>query len=282
MTDTRKMIHSMETINMKKLAQLKPYKKPPSYKIDSSMGNCCANDPPGYPTYFTQCVYTAHGNSPRRGTPQLLLFGRVVDDGKMEYDAVKARLRKLWRPLPLQHPRTQAWIRDTFCRHRHCYHVPGQEQLPWHDDKRMLIWPGGCLGKTPFGTLKDLKFEIERARKNECFDKWTVEEKNKFTVAIATNNIRIKRECDAAAVPENAVATILVREYYPEFEPTPDLFADGLENPGSWWERLPQRPTPEQCPGESWHAHPCNGSWCQVCGWCEPKKEEAKDAQVQG
>lgn len=262
------------TVNMKRMALLPAYKKPPTYKISEHMGNGCAGDPPGYPTYFTRSIYTQSGNSPRQGTPQMLLFGRVVDNGKVEYEEVKKLLRKMWKPLPLDHARTQAWIRATFIHHRHCYHVPGHENFSWHSDERMLIWPGGCLGQTPFGTLKDLDFEIKYAQQNSCYDKWTQEEKHAFMTQISEANVRIRKDCEAVAVPENAIATILVRRYYPDFVPTPDLFDNELTNPGSWWERLPRQPTPEECPGTDWAPHPCNKIWCQVCGWhAEAEKE---------
>ena len=269
------------TIDMKRLALLPAYVKPPTYRIDSHMGNGCAGDPPGYPTYFTQSVYTGSGNSPRPRSPCLVLFGHVVDDGRTAYEDVKATLHKLWLPLPLQHPRTQAWIRDRFSYLRHCYHVPGREHLPFHDKARSLIWPGGCLGETPFGTLQDLEFETKQAVANRCYEKWTRDAKEAFIKQILEGNIRIKAECEAVAVPDNAVATILVRRFYPDFVPGPELFEEGLQSPGTWWERLPRQPSPEECPGESWHKHPCNTTWCQVCGWREPeKKKGAEDAQV--
>lgn len=274
MSDTTKMAIDRSTINMHQLGMLPLYKKPPTYHIDPRMGNGCAGDPPGYPTYFTQCVYTQYGNSPHRGAT-LLLFGRVVDSIGGTYEHLQARLRRLWNPLPLEHPRTQAWIRSTFAYHRHCYHVPGKEDLSWHDDQRFLVWPGGTLGKTPFGTIKDLEHEIKWAKEHEFYDKWTEESKLQFENAIVINNERIKKQCEAMAVPENATATILVRRYYPEFVPTPDLFAEDLERPSNWWERLPECPTPDRCPGEPWQKHPVNHSWCQVCGWhAEEKKEE--------
>lgn len=261
------------TVNMKRMALLPAYKKPETYRL-GDMGNGCAGDPPGYPTYFTRRIYTRYGNSPRIGTPQMLLFGRVVDNGKVEYEEVKKLLRKMWKPLPLDHVRTQAWIRATFVHHRHCYHVPGHENFPWHSGERMLIWPGGCFGQTPFGTLMDLDFEIKYAQQNSCYDKWTQEEKNAFVTQISEANVRIRKACEEVAVPDNADGTILVRQFYPDFVPAPELFDDDLKNPGTWWERLPRRPTPEECPGERWSPHPCNKTWCQVCGWhAEAEKE---------
>ena len=45
----------MSTIDQQRLEELPLYKPPPSYRL-GSMGNGCAGDPPGYPSYFTRCV----------------------------------------------------------------------------------------------------------------------------------------------------------------------------------------------------------------------------------
>ena len=39
-----------------------------------------------------------------------------------------------------------------------------------------------------------------------------------------------------------------------------------------WWETMEERPSPENCPGESFARHPVNVTWCQVCGWIEEKE----------
>ena len=263
---SRIAIADWSTINKKRLALLPPLALPPTYHLDDDMGNGCAGDPPGYPTYFTRNVYTQYGNTPRRGA-RLVIGNRVVTQGDYNYEAVKKLLHRLWVPLPLDHPRTQAWILATFAHHRHCYHVPGTEALPHSDDRRMLIWPGGCLGKTPFGRLEDLASKIEWARQHESYDKWRAEEKNALEASIVMNNARITRECEAVAIPANATATGIIKRYYPEFEPTPDLFAEGLESPGYWWEVMAERPTPATCPGQYGQPHPVNTTWCQMCGY---------------
>lgn len=268
---TRIATADWSTINLERLHKLPAVKLPPTYRLQGDMGNGCAGDPPGYPSYFTRSVYTGTGDNPSRGAVTVI-GGHVVETAEFgSWDKREARLRRLWVPLPLEHPRTQAWIVSTFRHHRHCYHVPGAESLNFHDDKRMLIWPGGCLDKTPFGTLKDMDGEIKWATEHESFGKWRDEEKEAFKAAIVTNNARITRECEAIATPENATATIIVRRYYPEFTPTPDLFSADLEAPGNWWEVMAECPTPETCHGQYGTAHPVNTSWCQMCGWHAPE-----------
>lgn len=267
---TRLETADTSTIDTGKLNKLPLFANPANRTLQRDTGNGCAGDPPGYPSYFTQSVYTPSGNQPGKGATMIIL-GRIIQTAEGDYEKEKKVLRSLWKPLPLEHPRTQAWIKATFVHHAHCYHVPGRENLPFHDDGRLLIWPGGCLGKTPFGTIKDLAFETEYARKHESYDKWADEQKNLFEAEIVMNNARIKSECEAVATPENATATGIIRQYYPEFNPTPDLFSDGLESPGNWWEVMSAAPSPENCPGQYGHAHPVNGSWCQMCGWHSPE-----------
>jgi len=268
---TRLETADTSTIDAGKLARLPLFVCPPSYHLQRDTGNGCAGDPPGYPTYFTRSVYTGRGNTPARGAT-LVILGRVVKTAEEDDETSRKRLAGLWKPLPLEHPRTRAWILSTFAHHRNCYHVPGRETLPFHDDGRLLIWPGGCLGKTPFGRVRDLAFETKWKREHESFDKWREEEKDAFRLEIETGNARIIRECEAVAIPENATATGIIRRYYPEFMPTPELFAAGLESPGNWWEVMADTPAPENCPGQYGHPHPVNGSWCQMCGWHSEEK----------
>lgn len=269
------------TINLVQLRRLPVYRLPPTYKLQDDSGNGCAGDPPGFPTYFTRSVYTQYGNNPPRGY-SLVITGpdtggcRGVEPanwaGSWEENRAKhdALMLRLWNKLPLDHPRTRAWIAATFSHHRHCYRVPGTEALPWSDDKAMLIWPGGCLGKTPFGRIENEKFSVEWATEHEGFAKWRHEEQEAFRTKLRLSNARIIAKCEPIATPENHHGTILVRRFYPEFNPTPELFSEDLKSTGNWWETLAERPTPENCPGQYSMAHPTGGSWCQFCGWHAP------------
>lgn len=269
------------TINLAQLRRLPVYRLPPTYQLQRDSGNGCAGDPPGFPSYFTRSVYTSHGNNPPRGYSMIIdgpdtggcrgvepaNWSGNYEEHRAKHDALMLRL---WNKLPLDHPRTQAWIQSTFSHHRHCYHVPGKEALQFHDDNRMLVWPGGTLGKTPFGELKSEAWAVEWAQKHEAFDKWTAEAQQQFRELIRTNNARITRECEAVATPDNATATGIIRRHYPEFTPTPDLFSDSLQSSGNWWETLAEKPAPKNCPGQYGTAHPVNGNWCQMCGWHSP------------
>lgn len=267
------------TINLDELRKLPVYDwQGKGYHLQDGSGNGCAGDPPGFPTYFTQSVYTSVGNAPSRGYSQVIVWdGKAYgiepanwtgtwEDHKAKYDALMVRL---WRPLPLDHPRTQAWIQETFKHHRHCYQVPALQAAGKNWSDAMLIWPGGCMGNTPFGQLRDPAFEIEQARKHRDYERWTDHHKAAFLAEIEQDNLHIKAAAEVVAVPDNHDGTILVRRHYPEFQPTRELIAAEFAHPGSWWEVMATKPSAQNCPGQYGHAHPVNGSWCQMCGWHE-------------
>ncbi len=246
------------------LSGLKEYTLPASFHLSEDMGSCCFGHPPGYPTYFLRSVYTRSGNDPRQG-PQYVFTppgGRMFAAPERDWNKKgDDPYRKLWKPLPLSHERVQEWIKATFSHHRHCYQVPELRAAgkSWID--AMLIWPGGCCGNTPFGRIE------KNPTMPANFDKWTAEHQQAHLLCIEEENKRVTAECERVATPDNHDGTIIVRRYYPEFDPTPELIAAEFDSPGDWWDVLAERPTPDTCPGTPWHKHPANGSWCQRCGW---------------
>lgn len=267
----------LSTINQAELKKL-PIANLKTDRASDHHGCGCAGDPPGFPTYFLRSVYSESGNDARSGINQVIADDagrlRVVDRNNWragetwETHSAKhdALMRRLWLPLPIDHPRTVAWIHSTFSHHAHCYHTAGWNGKDWNDKAHQMIWPGGCLGDTPFGKLKDLEFELDWKRKRESFDKWRKEEQDAFIAEIKSNNDRVTRLCSEQATPDNHNATRIVRRYYPEFVPTTALI-ESPQRTGSWWERFAVCPAPENCPGEEFHPHPVNGQWCQVCNW---------------
>jgi hypothetical protein len=101
---------------------------PPGWKLQAEPGNGCFLDPPGYPSYFTQHIYTPSGNDPQRGATVVLLghvtayaewpAGETWETHSARYGAL---LQSLYVPLPLDHPRVQAWISTLIGYFRHCY-----------------------------------------------------------------------------------------------------------------------------------------------------------------
>ena len=237
---------SWETINMKVLKRLQVYTLQPTYHLQCDMGNGCAGDPPGHPTYFTRSVYTQYGDSPRSG-PQYVIAMHIVDAGYG--DERDALMRRLWLPLPLEHPRTQAWIADKFKHLHSCYLNPslsGREQ--WD---KIVFYPVPKWKLESF--VDDPRFSEEWRTK----EKAQVELKNSEIIANAAN----------IASDYNHAAVVSIREYYPEFAPTKDQIDGKVQTVGNWWETMAARPTPETCPGQYGTAHPVNGSWCQMCGY---------------
>lgn len=271
------------TINLAELAKLPVVELKAGYRLQDDSGNGCAGDPPGFPTYFTRCVYNSQGNDPGSGPAMVIAHGGKLYEvqnakwpaGK-NWDQVKeeqhALMLRLWNRLPIDHPRTVAWIRATFAHHKHCYQVPELVKAGKHWSDAMLIWPCRHFADTPFGHFRWLEFEIEQAEKNRDFNRWTDAHKAAFIKEIEQSNAHIKAACEVVAVPDNHDGTIIIRRYYPEFQPTAELIAAEFNHPGNWWETLSTRPTADQCPGQYGHAHPVNGSWCQLCGWHEDRK----------
>jgi len=135
-TESRINGANWDTINIKVLEGLPVYSLPPTYKLQRDSGNGCAGDPPGFPSYFTRSVYTSYGNAPTRGYSLVIVFNSVCYDiesanwSGASYEEHRAKInalmRRLWSPLPLDHPRTQAWIADKYQHLNHCYLDPAR------------------------------------------------------------------------------------------------------------------------------------------------------------
>ena len=120
------------TLDAAALRRLPVWKPAPTYTLQTDPGNGCYGDPPGYPTYFTRSVYTQNGNSPSRGTTQVICFDGVnyaTMSADEDFDKhYVPRLRRLYKPLAESHPRVQAWIVSQYIHSAHCYRDPG----PYH------------------------------------------------------------------------------------------------------------------------------------------------------
>jgi hypothetical protein len=226
------------------------YKLPSTYHLGSP-GNACAGDPPGHPRYFVRAIYTRYGNSPRYGTPQYYLNGTGFEELE-EVDKLYGTAR--FPKLPLDHPRTRAWILDKYRHHHHCYYHPTEKE---YRSRKTVIFP------VP-------NYKLESFRDHEGYSE---EYRTKQRAAIDQRNADIRAEAAIICIPENHQAVVLIREYYPEYEPELDLIENPPRSTETWWETLDEQPTPENCPGTRWGSkHPVNGAWCQVCGWHQEEK----------
>ncbi len=213
---------------------------PPTYRLSDHYGVGCFLEPPGHPSYFTRSIYTQYGNSPPYDRPQYeyreMYFTELED------------INKLYKPLPLEHKRTQAWIAYLFGYFNNCYTDPSK---PDNVRANTIIYPVSDYQLKHF--VDDPRFSHE----------WREKEKS----AIIQANEEITQWATKIATLDNHQATRFIRKYYPDFIPTLGMLKGDGYGRGTWWERLENKPTPEQCPGEDFREHPVNNTWCQVCGW---------------
>lgn len=236
--------HDLSTIDLEKLARLcKPVDLKNTYTLSDHFGSACFGDPPGYPSYFVRSIYTAHGNSPSKG-PDAELLGYGLSDG--------LDLRRIYLPLPEEHPRVQAWEADLYRHQQHCYHDASAVKK----DDELLIYP------VPYYKLKSFQ---DDARFSE---EWREKEK----ASIAQWNAEVQKHAAQVATADNHRAVRSIRKYYPEHQPRLDWIneppADSIQN---WWERYDHRPeVGENCPGDrSIRARHEVGKFCQFCGRTE-------------
>ena len=113
------------TINFEQLATLPLYQQPDSHCISKHEGSGCYGDPPGFPTYFLRSIYTRHGNTPSKGPQYILALPgqeeRAVpktelagDTGEASRARFNALMHRLWKALPLDHPRTITWEQKVY------------------------------------------------------------------------------------------------------------------------------------------------------------------------
>lgn len=270
------------TLDLAALRALPAHTLPSSYHLQQDPGNGCFGDPPGYPTYFTRAVYTRHGNTPPKG-PQTVITDpegthRVVDhsdDWKkagQTWEGVSAlrdaRLRKLYRPLPVDHPRVQAWISSVMQHTAHCYiDDAGLVAKREGDRSDMFVFP------VPSYVLKTF---VDDARFS---DEWRTKER----AAVEQHNAEIRNAAAHIATVNNHAGVRRIRALYPEWTPAYDAECRPLDYKGGersdWWEREAVRPTPEQCAATSagrrdYQKH--RSGWCQFCGHVTPDTDGAE------
>lgn len=252
--------HDLSTINREELEKLSTYLSHsfPSYHLQSDPGNGCFLDPPGFPSYFTRSIYNSSGNEPIAGATKVLL-GKVVEsrsdwNNVANWDEVcnkrSSLLRRLWKPLPLDHPRTVAWIKEVYKHLQHCYHDKDASE-----SDKTLIYPLPSHKLRSF--VDDKRFSEE----------WRIKER----AAVDQANADIIANALKIAVPENHMAVRSIQKFYPEHVPDLELIRNPPKTTPNWWERFSECPLPEDCPGQYGTLHPVNGSWCQMCGWRDPK-----------
>lgn len=237
------------TIDREKLAKRASYSPSRTYSVDTREGNGCFMDPPGYPSYFTQCVLNSSGNDPDSG-PTMLLLGHVVQRAEDPFEDSLAVLRSLYVPLPYEHPRVETWERQVYGHLSHCYRTDDPRFAG--EERGIVIYPVPSYKLRHF--MDDPRFSQE----------WRDAER----AAVDEANVAIRATYSAVAQPENHAAVLRVRGWYPEAPIRHEWIAAPPKGAGNWYERLAERPTPETCPGDRRVSlvHPAQG-WCQFCGY---------------
>lgn len=127
------------TIDFDAVRSLLPaYKLPSTYFLSKHYGSVRFLNPPGYPSYFVQHVYTQYGNYPANSA-QLVIRANdtarlhVIEHAKSlencgSRDAWHAQresvYRRIWKPLPLLHERTLLWMQYVYSYYHNCYLPP--------------------------------------------------------------------------------------------------------------------------------------------------------------
>lgn len=257
------------TMNLDAIRKLRPYKLPPTYHVDAHMDSSRSGDPPGYPSYFIQHVYTSHGNPPPHGRGPSDVFvdpetGTLywipeTANGKTNEEFWASRHRMLtrfWLQLPWEHERVQLWIQHTFQNHRNCYYDPNGDP----SRGKFVIYP------VPDYELK----------KSHIDDLWRDDVKEAVRAADEAVNADLIEKRTAMATPENHMAHVIIRRYYPDHpvETTIKYMAEPPKlSQADWWEREASLPTLEECEKRDarWLGYDFNhpretGRHCTRCG----------------
>ncbi len=123
------------------------------YRADRGMGSGCFMDVPGFPSYFIQHLYY-NGNPPSHGPTAVIRDGggtlRVIDNNEwkpgetheMHRERFDALMRSIYKPLPFESARVQAWVCHLFTYFKHCYiDEAGKAEPPEYGRPGTLIFP---------------------------------------------------------------------------------------------------------------------------------------------
>lgn len=247
------------TLNLEELRKLPRYTSNAKYSPSTTMGSGCFLDPPGYPTYFIRHLYDRHGNSPHRGPEAVIIVPNegsfvVRDAENFSFEDYKAGLRKLYTPLPIDHPRVRAWIGHAYSHLRSCYYDPdGKVTKP--GENRMFIYPVPSYKLRHF--IDDHRFS----------DAWRETEK----AAVEAFNSEVKKNAAEHATPENHEAVRLIRKFYPDYVPELKFIKNPSPYAGDWHEVHTRKPTIEECRTDTSRRNTISlvhgEERCQFCGY---------------
>jgi len=243
------------TINLQwARSHLPAYKLPPTYHL-GDMGNMCYLDAPGYPSYFVRSVYTSYGNTPTRGPQQVIQLPdgsiRVVLSEK-DYNtfataetcrkSVEWRLRRLWKPLPIEHPRVKAWMMHVYRHFNGCFTTPLTRTIQvgffTNEEIPSIV--------RALGLASELHPDMADYAVRAVFDP-----------SVHDAFLLYWKELCTTVASLTYTPVVHIREFYVEFDP--NVHEHDSEDTGSWWETFSYRPSPDECPGNHRYS-------CQICG----------------
>jgi hypothetical protein len=243
--------YDFSTIDLDALKRLPVYKLPASYHLQEEPGNGCFGEAPGHPSYFTRSVYTKNGNSPRNAPQFVITFEGV------HYAVACTQFVKLYKPLPIEHPRVQAWIASKMTHLAGCYADDRSEIKPLR------------YGKPDFFVFPILGYALRVFRDDARFsNEWRMKERT----AIAQQNAELQEKAAKLATVDNHLGVRSIRKVYPDFwKDATEQSQRTWERSGDWWEREAVRPSVESCKPPAWLTRGGNkphevGGYCQHCG----------------
>jgi hypothetical protein len=206
-----------------------------SVQVSGHPGAACAGDAPGFPSYFLRSVYGAGQSGPEYViTDPYNTNTHYVVDSLMDHDAQNRRLKELWKPLHIGHERVRLWMQQQYIHFQRCYR---DHDKPEYGRPGTLIWP-----ITSFDLISVANVSEDVRERDKDYDpSKTVEQ------IIWWRQAAVKRQHDAyieskrhLAVPDNHLAVLSIREFYPEHMPILEWIKkppmDGYEANNRWWE----------------------------------------------
>lgn len=205
-------------------------------RVVKGRGMGCSMDAPGFPTYTHEVSSfykygNGHRSKPENDSGASITYALTEESGFS--DEVKRQCQALvdtWRANrpSLDSERVALWKVALFQHFKRCYWHP-TEPGEYGRGHKLVIWP------VP-------EYSLPKFRDDARFsDEWRTREK----AAIDQKRAEIIEEARAVAVIDNHAAVRAIREFYPEYDPTPDM--EAITNPPyapqqDWYSTCETRP----------------------------------------
>lgn len=238
------------------------------WRVSPGAGMGCAFDAPGYPSYFLRAVYNRGGNTPQ-SAPDAVLLGTDGEwhrfDVTCTYDTTTKtssddraeKLQALYVPLPIEHPRVQAWIASVMAHFKTCY---ADAERPEYNRPGTLVYSNGSVPAYKLKTFRD-------------DPRWSEEYRAAHKAEIEAYNRQENERAARIATVDNHRGVRAIRKVYPDWTPRDLSILGGIPGytPANWWTTDDAPPAPESCPGDVNVRMPHTERHCQWCGMWDGK-----------